>query len=293
MSTTPSVAVLGLGAMGTALAEALLGAGFETTVWNRTAARAEPLVAQGATVADSPAAAITAADVAIVCLLDYASVEEVLAPAADALRDTVLVNLTNGTPDQARELASWAGERGFAYLDGGIMAVPPTIGQPGSFVFYSGSSAAYELARPALETFGEVHYLGADAGLAPLYDIALLTGMYGQTMGELQAYALVTGAGVPAADLTPYLSRWLEAMRGFEQRTAEQIDTGDYTTGVVSNLAMQSAAFVNLLLAADQQGVSPELLVPFRALLERRTAAGHGGEDLAGLIELIRPLRTS
>jgi 3-hydroxyisobutyrate dehydrogenase-like beta-hydroxyacid dehydrogenase len=100
----PSVTVIGLGAMGSALASAVLTAGYPTAVWNRSPERTQPLVAAGAVAAATPAEAIEASRLVIVCLLDMASVTDVLDPAKDALAGRVLVNLTNGTPAQAREL---------------------------------------------------------------------------------------------------------------------------------------------------------------------------------------------
>ncbi|MEM7223756.1 MAG: NAD(P)-binding domain-containing protein [Pseudomonadota bacterium] len=64
---------IGLGMMGSALAEPILAKGFSLTLWNRTAAKAAPLVAQGATLASSAAEAARQADVLVVCLLDHAA----------------------------------------------------------------------------------------------------------------------------------------------------------------------------------------------------------------------------
>ncbi|GHE89798.1 dehydrogenase [Amycolatopsis deserti] len=282
----PSVTVLGLGAMGTALAGALLSAGHPVTVWNRTAAKADALVERGAARATSPAEAVAASQVVVACLLDYDSVREVLDP--ESLRGRTLVNLTNGTPGQARRFAEWAACQGADYLDGGIMAVPPMIGTPAAFVLYSGSATAFDRARPALNTFGESVFLGEAVGRAALTDIALLTGMYGMIAGVLQAFALVTADGTPATDFAPLLTRWLNAMSGWADGAAKQLDSRDYATGVVSNLGMQAASFGNLHHTADEQGVSSELLAPLGRLMRQRAADGHGHEDLTGIIEILR-----
>jgi 3-hydroxyisobutyrate dehydrogenase-like beta-hydroxyacid dehydrogenase len=281
----PSVTVIGLGSMGSALAAAILGAGYPTTVWNRTAERTRPLVASGADAATSVVEAIEVSRLVIVCLLDAASVTEVLDPAKNTLAGRVLVNLTNGTPAQARELA---GRYDADYLDGGIMAVPPTIGSPDAFVFYSGSRSAFDINRAVLDLFGESRYVGDDAGLAALHDIALLSGMYGMFIGSMHALALVHSAGIPATTFAPLLKRYVEAMLGFVDGAAEQIDKRDYDVGSSSNIGMQSAAYVNLIDAARDQGISPELIAPLGPLMARRVAAGHGHEDLAGVVELLK-----
>src|SRR5687768_17444861 len=119
--------VIGLGAMGVALAAAFLKDGHPTTVWNRTTEKADALVARGARRASTVADAIHASPVVVVCVLDYDVVREVLGPAWGALSGKAVINLTNGTPQQAREMAEWVAAQGADYLDGGIMATPPMI----------------------------------------------------------------------------------------------------------------------------------------------------------------------
>jgi 3-hydroxyisobutyrate dehydrogenase-like beta-hydroxyacid dehydrogenase len=91
------VTVLGLGAMGTALARVYLAAGHPTTVWNRTPGRAAELDQMNVFRAETVAAAVDASPLVIVCLLDYSSVHAALDANADALAGKVLINLTNGT----------------------------------------------------------------------------------------------------------------------------------------------------------------------------------------------------
>ncbi|MGW2364198.1 NAD(P)-dependent oxidoreductase [Streptomyces sp. NPDC001667] len=287
MSKSP-VTVLGLGAMGTALATAFVTGGLPTTVWNRTPGKAEPLVALGATAADGLPSAVTASELVVVCLLDHDSVHETLDPVADGLSGRTLVNLTNGTPAQAREMAGWAAGRGIAYVDGGIMAIPPGIGTEQAFLLYSGSRSAFDAFAPALELLGAPRFVGEDPGLAALLDIALLSGMYGMFAGAFHALALANTEQFPAAEFGPLLAGWITAMASGIPHYAHQIETGDYATGVVSNIGMQAAAFANLLETAEAQGLSPELLAPLGSLMSRRVADGHGREDVSGVVELLK-----
>lgn len=282
-----SVTLLGLGAMGSALARTWLAAGHPLTVWNRTPSRSAPLAAEGARVADSAADAVAASTLVVVCLLDDASVEETLAGADLAGRD--LVNLTTGTPAEARARAEWARERGARYLDGGIMAVPPMIGVPeaGGYVFYSGSGELFERHRETLRVPAGTTYVGEDAGFAALHDVALLSAMYGMFAGAAHAFALIRKEEIDPASLAPLLADWLVAMAPAVHQTADQLRSGDYTKGVVSSLAMQVAGTPTFLRTAEQQGVSPELLSPYFALMRRRLAEGSGEEDLTGVIDLL------
>ena len=73
-----NVSVIGLGPMGIALAQALISAGHNVTVWNRTASKAEPLIKDGAALAPSVASAVGASPVVIVCVADYAASHSLL-----------------------------------------------------------------------------------------------------------------------------------------------------------------------------------------------------------------------
>ncbi|MBA2811159.1 NAD(P)-dependent oxidoreductase [Streptomyces sp. KM273126] len=285
--TRTSVTILGLGAMGTALARTWLAAGHPLTVWNRTPARAAALAAEGARVADSAAEAVAANSLVVACLLDDASVAEALADTDLAGRD--LVNLTTSTPAQARARAEWARERGARYLDGGIMAVPPMIGVPeaGGYVFCSGSRELFERHQDTLGVPVGTRYVGEDAGFAALYDVALLSAMYGMFAGAAHAFALIRKEDIDPASLAPLLADWLVAMAPSVHQTAGQLRSGDYTKGVVSHLAMQVAGMPTFVSTAREQGVSPELLSPYFELMRRRLSEGSGEEGLTGVIDLL------
>lgn len=282
------ISVIGLGAMGSALARAFMDHGQQTTVWNRSAARADDLVATGAIRAATAADAVAASPLVVVCVLDYGIVRQILDPLGDSLAGRVIVNLTNGTPQQARQMARWAAGRGAEYLDGGIMAIPPMIGQDDALLLYSGSQAAFQAHEQQLNLLGRSRYLGTDPGLAPLHDLALLCAMYGMLAGGLHAMALVGTEQVKASEFTAMLVPWVNAMTGYLPTMAQQIDSGDYASNVSANLAMQVVAFDNLIEASRTQGIASDLLVPLQALIQRRVTDGHSAEDLAGVIELIR-----
>ncbi|MEU7831072.1 NAD(P)-binding domain-containing protein [Nonomuraea sp. NPDC049129] len=277
------ISILGLGLMGQALARTLVGAGHSVTVWNRTEGKADGL---GATAVATAAEAVAASPLVIVCVLDYAAVRELLGSVR--LDDRVLLNLTNGRPAEARDMAEWVAERGGDYLDGGIMAVPQMIGTPGALILYSGSPTAFERYEEALGVLARPRYLGADAGLAPLYDLAMLTGMYGQIAGFLEAAALIASEKRPVAEFTTeLLVPWLNAMAGQQPRMAADIEAGAYMTDV-SNLEINQVGMVNLIRAFEEQGVKPDLLLPMREVLDRRVAAGNGAHGLSSLIEELR-----
>ncbi|MBF6328373.1 NAD(P)-dependent oxidoreductase [Nocardia transvalensis] len=281
------VTVLGLGAMGRALAAALVKGGHRTTVWNRTPGRDTDLVAAGAIGAPTLARALSGTGPVIACLLGHPSVHEALDPVAERLRGRALINLTSTSPAEARELAEWAARHGIDYLDGGIMAIPDMIGQPGSSILYSGSEAVFAEHREVFELFGTAEYFGTDAGLAAQYDFALLAGMYIMFAGFQHGAALMRTAGVSAQDFAARAVPWLQAMATGLPAHAAMIDGGDYTTEVQS-LDFNKSAVDAIVRASRDAGVPLTVLAPVKALIDAQVADGHGAQAFVRIFEGLR-----
>ncbi|GEC08100.1 3-hydroxyisobutyrate dehydrogenase [Streptomyces spinoverrucosus] len=288
-TTSTPVTVIGLGMMGTALAHAFLSQGHPTTVWNRSPGKTEPLTAQGATGADTVGRAVSAGPLVVVCLSNAEAVHQVLEPEAENLKGRVLVNLTSSTPEEARTTAAWAQRHGIDYLDGAIMAIPPLVGQPQALIFYGGSSGAYSAHEQTLRALGgATTYLGEDTGLPSIYDSALLGILWSTVAGNIHALALVGTEGVTAEAFLPYATAWLNHVAvPYLPRLAQEVDRKEYATEI-STLNVNREAIAHLVSASRSQGVSPELLLPVQALIERRVARGHGSDSLSSLIEELR-----
>ncbi|MFI6983140.1 NAD(P)-dependent oxidoreductase [Embleya sp. NPDC050154] len=281
------VTVLGLGAMGRAIADTIHRGGHPTTVWNRTAGRADSLVAKGVALAADPVAAVEASPVVVVCLLDDESVRGTLTPLVDVLAGRLVVNVTTVTPKQARQTSAWAVEHGIHYLDGAIMATPEMIGLPVASLLYSGSREGFDTHRELLELLGGARWFGTDAGLASLYDLALLGSMYSMFAGVAQGAAMVASEGVAAAEFVAMAGPWIDAMLSALPYHAEYYDSGDYTTEVQS-LDFNKAAVDTIAEAARDQGVGTDVVAAVQTLIDRQVAAGHGKDGFARIFESIR-----
>ncbi|WP_242902827.1 NAD(P)-dependent oxidoreductase [Actinomadura terrae] len=282
-----SVSVLGLGLMGQALADAFLRAGHPTTVWNRTAAKGEELVARGAKFADSVGDAVAAGSLVVVCVTDYEAARGLLEPLGDVFGGRVLVNLTSGTPGEAREAAEWAAGRNVTYLDGAILAVPEGVGKD-ALILYSGPRAAFEAHESALGSLGEgVTYLGDDHGLASLYDVSVLSLMWNILNGFLQSAALLGAAGVNASAFVPIATKGVETVTSWLGDYARQVDEGVYPA-YDSTIDTHVAAMRHLVSESEALGVNAELPKLIQELGARAVAAGRGGDGYAALIEQFR-----
>ncbi|MFJ7326599.1 NAD(P)-dependent oxidoreductase [Streptomyces cyaneofuscatus] len=283
------VSVIGLGLMGQALAAAFIKGGHPTTVWNRTASKADELVASGATLAESVESAVKASPLVIVCVSDYAAVHELLDPLEESLKGRVLVNLTTGTSSQARETAEWAARRDGLYLDGAIMAIPPDIATDAAVLLYSGPKALYEQHEEALKKLGPVGtiYLDEDHGLSALYDLSLLGIMWGILNGFLHGAALLGTAKVKATTFAPLANTMINVVTEYVTAYAPQIDDGSYPAGDAT-VTVHQEAMEHLAEESETLGVNAELPRFFKALADRAAAEGHAGSSYAALIEQFR-----
>ncbi|MDT0447565.1 NAD(P)-dependent oxidoreductase [Streptomyces hesseae] len=285
------VTVLGLGAMGATLAGAFTAAGHRTTVWNRTAGRAAALMERGAVEAPSAAQAVAASPLVVICVSAYDAVHDVVGPLAAGLTGSTLVNLTSGSPPQARETAAWAERHGIAYLEGALMSTPSGIGDPDFLQLYSGPRAAFDKHRETLAALGHPVHLGTDPALPSVYDSALLGLLWSTLTGWLHGVALIgaegPGGGVTATEFTDVVNHWMKSVGAFMNTYAPQIDAGRYPGGEFP-LTLHLSMMDLLAHASELRGVEPGLPDLLRELTGRAVAAGHGDDSYARLVEFVR-----
>lgn len=188
--------VIGLGPMGRALAVALIKAGCDVTVWNRTASKAAELVSLGAHWAPDPADAIGAAEVSLINVVDHDAVDAVVRAAGDAVSGRVLVGLSSDTPDRARGTAALVTGAGGHYLDGAIMTPTDVMGTAGAGVLYAGPRELFETQRGIFEILGQATWLGEEHGRAAAYDMALLDVFWTATGGFMHALETARAQGI-------------------------------------------------------------------------------------------------
>jgi 3-hydroxyisobutyrate dehydrogenase-like beta-hydroxyacid dehydrogenase len=285
----PRVAVLGLGPMGAALAQALLTAGVPTTVWNRTAERAQPLADEGAAVAASPEEAVAAAALVVVCLRDHPAARAVLGGIdAGAFDGRTVVHFSSSTPGVARESASWAGDRGIDYLSGAILVPTPLVGDPDALFLYAGDRSLFDRHADLLRILGgRADHLGADHGLASLYDVAMLELFFAGMTAFLHGAAMTTAQGVDAKTFLPYAQDVLGVLGHSLTGLAADVDSGDYP-GTEDNLAMELTALEHIVDTGAELGLDPRLPRLLRDVARAPVEAGHGGDGFSRVVEVLR-----
>jgi len=202
---TMTVAVLGLGAMGTRMAQRLLGAGFEVRVFNRTATRCEPLVSAGATAHRTPADAARGADVVLSMVRDDQASERVwLEPDTGALQgmDThaVAVECSTLSPAWVARLGAAASQRGVALVDAPVVGSRPQAEAGALVVLAGGAETSISTIEPVLAAVaGAVHHLGpVGRGCAMKLAVNALFGVQVAAVAEL--LAALRSAGIQPSD---------------------------------------------------------------------------------------------
>ncbi|MGW2328128.1 NAD(P)-dependent oxidoreductase [Streptomyces sp. NPDC001700] len=288
------VTVIGLGPMGQAMARTLLTAGHPVTVWNRTASRADGVVADGAKLAATPAEAVRASELVILSLTDYQAMYDILGGATGSLTGRTLVNLSSDTPERTRAAATWAAGHDAAFLTGGVMAPAPMVGTEASYVYYSGPGEVMERHRAALALLGAPKYLGEDPGLAQMMYQAALAVFLTTLSGMMHATAMLGSAGLGARDALPELLSLAdsvgEIMRAGEETPGAALDAGKHP-GDLSTVTMMGATADHIVETSAALGLGLALPEAVQAHYRRAIDDGHGGDNWTRIIDGIRDPR--
>ena len=161
------ISVIGLGAMGAALAHTLLQNGYTVTVWNRNADRTRPLVEDGAVAVASAADAIAASPATITCIATHAATHDLLEEHAAALRGRTIIELSTGGAEEAEKLAAMLQANGAEWLLGIINAYPSMIGDANTVLSIVGDPQVWARWEKAIKTLGGASsHFGTEAGMA-------------------------------------------------------------------------------------------------------------------------------
>lgn len=200
MMAQTRVAFLGLGAMGLPMAEHVLAAGFPLTVWNRTAAKADGLVAAGAVFAPTPRDAAQSADVVLTCLPTQDEVRDVLQRADGLLagfaRGAAFVDTSTIDPSASQQLIAQCAAHGVDMIEAPLSG--GTIGAKAGTLtmMIGGAPAVLERVRPVLESMAKNIFLVGGPGMGQTLKLCNQMIAGAQTIALAEAYAILHAAGV-------------------------------------------------------------------------------------------------
>ena len=278
------ITVIGLGLMGSALARAIQRAGHNLTVWNRSPAKMQPFIDDGVAAAPDVVSAITASPVILICIDNYAVTNTMLQSddIEPLLVGRTVVQLSTGTPKEARETSDWMTARSVAYLDGAILAGPNSIGTDAAQILLSGDEVARERTGDMLECLGgAVRYLGSNVGAASALDLAWLTTCYGRFMAVIHAANLCKSEDVGIDDFISLFPDEPDI-----QHYAKVIHEESFSK-CTATLQVWGAALKRI----QQQGVDanintevPDFVAGF---FKKAVASGYGEENVMSLVKVL------
>jgi 3-hydroxyisobutyrate dehydrogenase-like beta-hydroxyacid dehydrogenase len=275
--------VIGMGNMGRAFAGRAVERGHHVTVWNRSPGRAVELVADGAVEADSIAAAVARAEVALMVLADDRAVLEVASGEQGALSSLpaggVLVNVSTVAPDTVRRLAAGTDR---VVLDAPVLGTPEMIRNGSGQFFIGGTSSAVEAVEPLWSDLaaGYTHCgpLGSGATLKLVMNMLLMTGVAAMAEG----IATARRHGLSDELLQQVLSESPVVSLASMVRLGSVLDP-DHPGWFTPQLARKDVRLANAL--AEQSGLEPRMGPAAEALLSRVVDSGRDWADFAAVIE--------
>ena len=238
-SLRPSIAMLGMGKMGSAMAQRLREHGHGISIWSRSRCKAEAVKAlalPGRCVHAQTAISaleLAASDATVILVLsDAAACLDMISTTSSHLHGKTVLNLTSGSPDDARRVAAAVEPHGIrAYIDGAYCGPPAKVREGAGVVFLS-SEARTEVERltPMLSALGEVAFAGG-LGKSRALDIAvvdLALSCYTSLMANMD---MLEREGVCHAQLHEHIAKRLAAVPDAIEEMHEHTTAGDDASG--------------------------------------------------------------
>ncbi|MGV9989534.1 NAD(P)-dependent oxidoreductase [Streptomyces sp. NPDC003374] len=278
-----TVGVLGTGIMGAAMARNLVRAGHTVRVWNRTRAKAEPLAADGARVADTAAEAVRDADVILTMLYDGGTVREVMGEAAPAARrGAVWMQSTTAGLDSVGELAALAREHGLVFYDAPVLGTRQPAETGRLTVLAAGPAEGRETVTPVFEAVGaRTVWTGEDAARATATRLKLVTNSWvvAATTATGEALALAKGLGVDPRDFFDLIAGGPLDMGYLHAKAALILEDRLTPPSFAVTTAEKDARLI--VRAGEQHGVRMDVAAASAERFARAAAQGHAEEDMA------------
>jgi 3-hydroxyisobutyrate dehydrogenase-like beta-hydroxyacid dehydrogenase len=282
------ISYLGLGTMGSGMASNLLKAGYQLTVWNRSAEKCEPFARKGARVADTPADAVRNVDLVMYSLSNDQAVEEVVFGAKGILaaisEGRIAVDMSTVLPATSlREEKAYA-ERGVDFIDAPVFGSKQEAADAKLWILAAGNRAIFEKVKPVLQHLGQtVHYFGKNGNAAAMK-------LVGNLIVALEMEALAEGL-VLARKAGLDLNTVMEVVKVADFRSPLLVSNGqnilkrNFSTSFALKLMLKDAGLI------EKFATSLESPIPALRVVEKNLASavalGFGTENASAVIKAL------
>lgn len=282
------IAFLGLGIMGSGMAKNLLKAGYPVTVWNRSQDAAKPPVEQGAAQAQTPAEAVSDADVILYCLSDESAIESVVFGQNGVLSNVhsgqIAIDLSTVHPETSRrEFAAYA-EKGVNFLDAPVFGSKNESASDGLWIVVGGDRAVLDCVKPILETLSEsIHYMG-ETGKGAAMKLVGNSIVAAQIEALSEAMILATKAGIDPQAMLNVL-HVVDFRSPLYDGVGQSIVERDFTPSFSLKWMLKDANLINRF-AQDLNAPTPSAAI-VRETLKSAVNQGYGDENASALIKAL------
>lgn len=285
------IGFVGLGIMGAPMAQNLLKAGFSATVWNRTASRADPVVAAGAVAASSAAAVAEASDIIVICVSDSPDVRAVVLGSSGVMEGTspgsVVIDCSTISPAVARDVGAALAERRVAFLDapisgGDIGAKAGTLA-----IMVGGETEAFERCLPVFEAMGKTIVHVGPSGAGQVVKLCNQVAGALNLLAMAEAISLSRRAGVDPAKMLEVVSQGAAASWMLEN-LGPRAAADDFAPGFMVELMQKDLRLVSET-AAETKTVLPgsALVQQLLRMLEARDRSRDGTQAIADAVRML------
>ncbi|MGN7358566.1 NAD(P)-dependent oxidoreductase [Paenibacillus sp. SAF-054] len=280
------IGFIGLGTMGAPMASILLSKGYDVTVYNRTAAKCEPLVAAGAASAATPREAAAGRDVVITMVSNDDSIREVYHGADGILnsldKGMIVIDSSTISPGLVKELAASIREKGAEFLDAPVTGSKPAA-EDGTLVFMVGGEASVlENAADLLDAMGKKVIHMGPSGSGSVAKLAHNTMVGINNLALAEGFAIATKSGIPADSFLELVQLGSAGSKAAELKGRKIIEA-DF-----SNQFSLALMLKDLKLAAsmtDSAGIPTPMLDLTKNLFQAGQTEGYGEEDLSAVVK--------
>ncbi|SLN30565.1 2-hydroxy-3-oxopropionate reductase [Roseovarius albus] len=280
------ISVIGLGAMGSALARTLIKNGYIVTVWNRSKDKIGPLVSEGAIAAGSASEAIDASLATIICIKSHDQTLELLQTCKTSLNGKTIIELSTGGASEADALTQFIAAQGGSWLVGIINSYPTAIGGKDTVLTVVGEPALWEKWQPHITALGggSIH-VGTNASMLAALFAALFTTRQGFMFGMLYGALVCQKAGIPLDNFAKLIPVSMGVLPSYHQYFADTAPTGNFDNPPAT-MATYTAALDDALKTFDEVGAPNELPKLFSDAAHKGMDAGLEDKALTALVEL-------
>lgn len=281
-----NITVLGIGLMGSAIANRLVSCGHQVTAWNRTPETALATLASDVKFEPDSPVAISEAEVVLLFLSEAAVINQVLqASPTSVLENKLIIQMGTIAPEESRELSAWLSSRNAGYLECPVLGSIPEARQGSLLLMAGGTEALFKKAHPVLKELGSSPQLIGPVGQAAALKLGLnqliagLTATFSLSLGFLEKEQV---------DLDKFMSILRDSAvyaPTFDKKLGKML-SGDYENPnfPLKHLDKDVGLFLS---AAEPHGLHTETLQAIRSIITRGLEAGHADLDYSSLRESV------